>query len=68
MSIEQILGGKTEIKNNATAFELRTQNAPFLSPETQPILYGILKKIADRNGMSVEQVQSLSMKEANKLK
>lgn len=38
-NLENALGGKQEIKRNATAWDLRTKNAPEIDPETQPVLF-----------------------------
>jgi hypothetical protein len=59
-NLEKILGGKTEIRNNATTWDIRTKNAPLLDQETQPILYGIAKKCAEMEGCTVEEFQNKS--------
>lgn len=68
MTIEQILEGKQAIRNGATAWEIRTQNAPPIDPTTQPNLQRIIEKIAEKNGLTVQELQNLSFKQANNLK
>lgn len=63
MNLKNTLGGQTEIRNNANAFIVRTSSAPFISAEKQPVLYSILKKIADKEGMTVEGYQRKMDKE-----
>lgn len=68
MSMETILGGKTAIRNEANAWDIRSQNAPLLDPDTQPNLYRINAEIAKKNGIAVEQLQLLSPAQVAKLK
>ncbi len=44
-NLKEALGGATEIRNNSTAWDIRTANLPELDPITQPILYAIQQKI-----------------------
>lgn len=46
MSILKILGGKQEISHNSKAWNQRTENAPMLNPETQPVLFYFAVKCA----------------------
>lgn len=55
--MEQALGGKTAIRDNANAFILRASKMPFLDPQKQPVIYAILKKLADKQGITPEQYQ-----------
>lgn len=58
--LKEALGGITEIRNNNTAWEIRTQNTPLIDEETQPVLALILKKIAEKTGKTIEQIQNES--------
>lgn len=55
--MEKALGGTTAIRDNANALNLRTSSKPFIDPNTQPVIYAIIKKIADKKSISVEEYQ-----------
>lgn len=46
-----------QIRNGSNALALRTKNTPYIDPIKQPVIYSVLKKIADKQGKTVEQVQ-----------
>jgi hypothetical protein len=56
-NLKDALGGATAIRHNANTLVLRTKDKPLIDPEKQPNIYAFLKKLADKEGISVEEYQ-----------